>query len=60
MIGEGCGAPRLMESAAIFACSAKTRLGKDTLWRKVWTAIGCSASLMLNSKVTLKVGWTKL
>mmetsp|Transcript_24469 Transcript_24469/g.56347 ORF Transcript_24469/g.56347 Transcript_24469/m.56347 type:complete len:671 (+) Transcript_24469:73-2085(+) len=31
---------RLMESAAIFACSAKTRLGKDTLWRKVWTAIG--------------------
>mmetsp|Transcript_21272 Transcript_21272/g.38821 ORF Transcript_21272/g.38821 Transcript_21272/m.38821 type:complete len:680 (-) Transcript_21272:33-2072(-) len=31
---------RLMDRAAIFACSSKTRLGKDTLWRKIWTAIG--------------------
>lgn len=30
----------LATHATIFACSAKSRLGKDTLWRKIWTAIG--------------------
>jgi len=31
--------------ATIFACSSKSMLGKDTLWRKVWTAIGGKAKL---------------
>jgi len=26
--------------ATIFACSAKSKLGKDTLWRKIWSAVG--------------------
>lgn len=26
-------------NATIFACSSKTKLGKDTLWRKIWTAL---------------------
>lgn len=27
-------------SATIFACSSRSKLGKDTLWRKIWTAVG--------------------
>jgi len=34
---------RLMDRAKIFGCSAKTRLGKDTLWRKIWTSIGADS-----------------
>jgi len=30
--------------AKIFACSAVTKLGKDTLWRKIWSAVGGEAS----------------
>eukprot|EP00929_Paragymnodinium_shiwhaense_P064680 TRINITY_DN32435_c0_g1_i1.p1 TRINITY_DN32435_c0_g1~~TRINITY_DN32435_c0_g1_i1.p1 ORF type:complete len:735 (-),score=181.07 TRINITY_DN32435_c0_g1_i1:16-2220(-) len=26
--------------ATIFACSARSKLGKDTLWRKIWKGIG--------------------
>jgi len=30
--------------ATIFACSSMTKLGKDTLWRKIWSAVGGEAS----------------
>lgn len=30
--------------AKIFACSAVSKLGKDTLWRKIWSAVGGEAS----------------
>jgi len=30
----------LAMNASIFACSSRSKLGKDTLWRKIWTAIG--------------------
>jgi len=30
--------------ASIFACSSMTKLGKDTLWRKIWSAVGGEAS----------------
>lgn len=30
----------LAVNATIFACSSKSKLGKDTLWRKIWSAIG--------------------
>jgi len=30
----------LATNATIFACSSKSKMGKDTLWRKIWTAVG--------------------
>eukprot|EP00442_Polarella_glacialis_P026124 CAMPEP_0115049648 /NCGR_PEP_ID=MMETSP0227-20121206/1323_1 /TAXON_ID=89957 /ORGANISM="Polarella glacialis, Strain CCMP 1383" /LENGTH=722 /DNA_ID=CAMNT_0002433371 /DNA_START=47 /DNA_END=2216 /DNA_ORIENTATION=- len=30
--------------ATIFACSSKSKLGKDTLWRKIWSAVGGAAT----------------
>eukprot|EP00930_Biecheleria_cincta_P082676 TRINITY_DN72364_c0_g1_i1.p1 TRINITY_DN72364_c0_g1~~TRINITY_DN72364_c0_g1_i1.p1 ORF type:complete len:722 (+),score=106.05 TRINITY_DN72364_c0_g1_i1:78-2243(+) len=36
--------------ATIFSCSAKSKLGKDTLWRKIWT------SLDLQSKAAQDLG----
>uniref|UniRef100_A0A7S0AUD9 EngB-type G domain-containing protein n=1 Tax=Pyrodinium bahamense TaxID=73915 RepID=A0A7S0AUD9_9DINO len=31
-------------NATIFACSARSKLGKDTLWRKIWSAVGVGDS----------------
>ena len=30
--------------ATIFACSSRSKLGKDTLWRKIWSAVGGEGS----------------